>query len=986
MSEMFPNHLQSTPRIRFSSDAAPSRKERRAGFALLIALGMMSFVLVLVLSMVLMASVETSNAANAKDRLLARENARLGLMIALGDLQKYAGPDQRVTARADILGDGNYGAGSKFWTGLWDPTSPGAANPIWLVSGESPLPLNPAGADSLRIFRATDNEAGVDVPVVEIQGADSISGEYAFWVADEGVKASATARRNAIPTYENAALNSQRSMTEYQAGFGVGLEPLFEQVELDLKDENFASMLARVHSANGFEAVVDSDGDPLVPISSISELSHSMTTTAFGVLENPLDGGLKKNLSDVNFRDSFLATDELQKFLGPKGGKLEADLTSGLPSRRSFAGKPYFSPRPLLTEVVLYVGLFHTWSDAKVRIRYHVEAEFVNPYSLPLQFPPDGDSRYTRAMILLIENLPTITVEDLAADSPAPTLTENLNALTAYSSNDRRRNLNSWFEINPTDTPNVPVLEPGEIYQVMEPNPATQERGLARDFGTQRWSGNQDTRPKDDARIRISAQHPSEGVTLTLVPNQGSADIASRPPIMKIEDIKFDDFEIEKVFRNGPSPFSRGTSSSYTILDFVFAYHFRIRSDDTDVTSMRDVLASVDLRDPDIDAAENFTDIEGNERSISDLFDPSETNPSFAIADDANLFSDLDQLYDATPRNHAAGDRTLVVHDIPDGDVLSIGQLSSLHLYRRQPRLIGSPWGEDFNEAFDRYYLSPKRINPVTTNPMLSSPALASMTEPAELADEDDAANELTVGSFNINSTSVKAWEAVLASPVLTPEAADENARGSADISRTASFFRLPQYQAAKSRIADERNDFFVTLDKLKEPVQAPNRSFAQGIRSLHADDGDLQTRQLAENIVEAIKNRGTPFADMKSFANSGILQNAIDDVGTGGEPVEAPAINENLMEFSNVYLTQNDILTKIAPQATTRSDTFKIRAYGAANNPLTGNANNGAWCEAVVQRLPVKLDGSDPLTPATADSPRRFQIINIRWLSDDSS
>ena len=65
---------------------------------------MMAFVLVLLLSMTLLVQVETTNSRQALNQLRAKESARLALMMALGDLQRYAGPDQRVTARAEILG------------------------------------------------------------------------------------------------------------------------------------------------------------------------------------------------------------------------------------------------------------------------------------------------------------------------------------------------------------------------------------------------------------------------------------------------------------------------------------------------------------------------------------------------------------------------------------------------------------------------------------------------------------------------------------------------------------------------------------------------------------------------------------------------------------------------------------------------------------------------------------------------------------------
>ena len=113
-------------------------RTKNQGFALVIALSMMSFVLLLLLSMSLLVSVETANAHNSKLNLLARENARLGMMVAMGTYKDTLVPDQRVTARAQI--DASTSKNAAMWTGVWDSNSGSAQNPVWLVSGENPNP------------------------------------------------------------------------------------------------------------------------------------------------------------------------------------------------------------------------------------------------------------------------------------------------------------------------------------------------------------------------------------------------------------------------------------------------------------------------------------------------------------------------------------------------------------------------------------------------------------------------------------------------------------------------------------------------------------------------------------------------------------------------------------------------------------------------------------------------------------------------------
>ena len=134
------------------------------GFALVIALSLMSFVLLLVLSLSALLQVENSTATTSAAELEARMNAQLGAMIALGDLQRYTGPDQRVTARADILlAPGETGfTGQERWTGVWSSKSDTSdvldekdnlnnRQAVWLVSGENPDAFTPMGSNTVAL-------------------------------------------------------------------------------------------------------------------------------------------------------------------------------------------------------------------------------------------------------------------------------------------------------------------------------------------------------------------------------------------------------------------------------------------------------------------------------------------------------------------------------------------------------------------------------------------------------------------------------------------------------------------------------------------------------------------------------------------------------------------------------------------------------------------------------------------------------------------
>ena len=153
--------------MRFTTPMAMTTKAR-SGFALVIALSLMAFVLLLILSIISFVVVEQQSANIAKQRLAAKQNALVGLQIAIGELQGRLGPDQRATASADILGSSN-----NPYTLVWhsDPTQGwDSATNNWITGGDADfaLPLlsvDPAKLNALISSDGKFNESVLDNPV-----------------------------------------------------------------------------------------------------------------------------------------------------------------------------------------------------------------------------------------------------------------------------------------------------------------------------------------------------------------------------------------------------------------------------------------------------------------------------------------------------------------------------------------------------------------------------------------------------------------------------------------------------------------------------------------------------------------------------------------------------------------------------------------------------------------------------------------------------
>ncbi len=246
-----------------------------------------------------------------------------------------------------------------------------------------------------------------------------------------------------------------------------------------------------------------------------------------------------------------------------------------------------------------------------------------------------------------------------------------------------------------------------------------------------------------------------------------------------------------------------------------------------------------------------------------------------------------------------------------------------------------------------------------------------------------NAGHLLVDGAFNVNSTSVDAWEAFLSSTHNLP-VGKLDTDGSVDGFTDAEGVRFPR---AASHIGTGMK------------TNGIDENYWIGFRELT----QTEVRELATEMVAQIRERG-PFLTLGAFVNrklesseegkSGALQAALDNTvnrNLSASYQSAASGHSNLPANSSQgsgfpgQLLQGDILQALSPYMTVRSDTFTIRAYGEAKNPATGEIAATAYCEAVVQRFPDPVDSVSDLTELARPSSefgRKFSIISFRWLS----
>lgn len=234
---------------------APDFHRSPAAFALVLTLTLLALVVLVTLSLAALLKVDGQMAATATFQAQARQNASLALGVALGELQRHAGDDSRITGMAGIAHVPFSGtATTRYWCGVWNADGSFMA---WLTSGAGSQPI--AGPDTVELISTgsvgpansstgTPNVEKVHVVANKVliptasetgHAGPPARGKYAYLVTDEGVKIGAYAENprasgDTIPLIGATMLADQVKLrAALQAN--AGLLPLlrtYEQLDL----------------------------------------------------------------------------------------------------------------------------------------------------------------------------------------------------------------------------------------------------------------------------------------------------------------------------------------------------------------------------------------------------------------------------------------------------------------------------------------------------------------------------------------------------------------------------------------------------------------------------------------------------------------------------------------------------------------------------------------------------------------------------------
>lgn len=1121
-----------------------SPRPTRRGFALVIALMLMSFMVVLLLSAGTLTRVQTQAQSSAQLQESARANARLAMLSALGQLQSAAGPDKRATATGETIGKGHP---HKRWTGVWatDTESP---QPHWLVSGNGEF--GSEGSVEFLSFLPTDSRVKAPkVPVPAATGSTAGSatgGYYAWWIGDEGVKAKINVvdpYRSMIPTggdgsqsvsigntspTEYAKRARYRLLTAQETGSALLLGADNSANSISPCDEATRVNLNKLHHGDQIDMLQGGDAED-APAISQKALFHDVTVHGHGVLANMRSGGLKTDLSTAFAGNTAAPSgfdqvwwNRLRDFYQKAG---QTELTANVDTTGQ--GQSFF---PIPVKVNFMVVMFkgnnastpETFASGKkgqpIYVGLSVEFSLHNPYNVPLELPhgfqaevvfPERSGGSSAAGAKGIQ-----VASAYAPDGTPRIVTEQIDELANELTQSGLDNFHVSFKYGQKLT-----LEPGRtrLFSVTNGGASVPKnkditghadgevvadlnayvnhsyldyvykRALIADSGgddglytegtidqTKEVILRLDSASDMQFSLRLGLLNSSGEVEAWFSGIRNSADLTaggSAAPIINSFNDWNNTFSPTNAQPSGgfslsyEMPMSRRQSASGNALRPLIDYNMRAvpaSLNAAPATSVNHITPY--YRVPTLVPARgamkwaHFDLFHGfgatarenamvNPQSVLMPAKPGNSRSTYGWAGPSPFATD------GSAKGNARDEKTGAVYfDIPAEKPLSLGALRHAHVFdsvASPAYSVGTSYAPAFsanavsvqddlhrlNELlFDQYFFStlsaasihdPAAVLPSSritrrTDTMAASTQTDGSGQSGQstvLQSSQSAAAELMVdGAFNVNSTSVAAWRAVLAS--MRNTLADY--RGSADLSGT------PYPSLSAGMLANDTKTYHAGSNDADfdssgaNDIKTSERQYIyNGIRVLTDREIDI----LAQNIVQEITRRGQasgrPVLSMSEFVNrslqpigeepvtqlKGLLQLAIDQgpwkndtpstvlnrwrstdaqsrhlnadilkndrIETSDQslnglvqaaeanqyPVNAAGVSYLQIEPRSAeapaYLSQGDILSALAPILNARSDTFVIRAYGEATAPGSNQPAAKAWCEAVVQRLP---------------------------------
>ena len=293
------------------SIAVPPRLiPRKTGFTLVVTLTLVILLAIPAVGLLSLSSVALRSSSQDMAMAEAKANAKLALMLAIGDIQKQLGPDKRISFTADQLSTdaATVASTSKHFTGAyksWDanavdrPTNPEflqwfvSGNPTSLVKKDWDWIPSPDHANSIELVGVKSAGPGGDivkVPVISSNSTAAGRDQFAWWVSDLGTKGLISRAKQ----LSNGDSTLVREDMQTMPGYGIGNVVLNGDRPFETVDTTDASL----------DKVITLSNSSLLTGGPVKGLIHDLTAYNRSLITNVRSGGFRKDLSFYLEKDS----------------------------------------------------------------------------------------------------------------------------------------------------------------------------------------------------------------------------------------------------------------------------------------------------------------------------------------------------------------------------------------------------------------------------------------------------------------------------------------------------------------------------------------------------------------------------------------------------------------------------------------------------------------------------------------------------------
>jgi hypothetical protein len=981
-----------------------------AGFTLILSLMLGAFLLLLCLSFFLLLQTQLTSNSQQLEHLRLQQHTRLALFMGIGQLQKNAGPDTAISALAAL----SHTDKNPYWTGMWDSAHL-HLEPKWLLTEipDGELDGNPPLDFEILTAKQVDFQTAhtVKIPSRQLLSRQPENRDrIGWWTRDEGVKIpmATPAKRQAALVDESFKYPQSDWLTAWDPD-----NPVINDASVPLREKI-------LHRSQ--HTLIQTPTNWFTQQFQDEVAEHALTVNSRGVLASthPSYPGLMQDLSQTpeilgpEFASIIKNANALAQQASAANNPLSAiklskpihapDLSQTLQD-----GQCYALAAPILTNCLLSFTIrceSPVAENPNFRLKGRFFCELWNPYTHQISLQSVGEQAVY--LELTISGLPTVLVEKVSnGQVSAPIHLQTLLQPSGRTEPEMVIQLKNghlepwlpgqsknWTGIQTQSADGFQSTQTG--FKAWNENAHSLGGAAGIDTGITRLTGT--IRPFSQSAHSLSLR-------LYLVdPIAGSRRLLSQLSPIRYEAIN-----------------TRPQGYANTHAGTTFGYHIQLRGPEHSQFDSKYYrgrwLYDHDPRNPqpifndDWQRANAPAMAQGSAYiPVKNGVDPLIQALPEAINETNNTINSvvtnrlLDRSHGDQPGQshyHRLWQNAPLFENLRSRP-LKIAHLQHLYFHNERPYQVGNSWGSLGSLKtltwFDRFYFSGLTVPSETAfsddlstlNPLWEAyPNRQDLS--LLLADPNPdspllASRLLARQQFNIHSTSVAAWTAVLngLSYQVWPYIHYSNAEGNEPLS-------IQQHSGARaftrfSQSLAETYQAPVTPTPQDTSPHAASEFYRRGLRHLEASE----IRQLATHIVHLLKERGRPFASMEAFLSpppnegSSLLEKAIamtlapqghqywdqswETNGIWGPPEEQLEIDH----FSPGHLSQADLLAGITSHLSTRSDTFSIRAFAATNE--TEGAPKIKGLEGRLQRIPE-------LCYRETTFGRRFILTSLRWL-----